>query len=538
MDLYLVSVLVFVAFLVVFVYKDRRKFTRESIFLLRRTQRGKEFLMWIGTSFPRFWKVVGFFSVLTGFVVSVLGLKMLIDNIAMAIEAGSSAPSLALLIPSPTSEAVLGYGYLAVPFWYWIICIALLALVHEGFHGIFTAREKTRIKSLGFGLFTVIPLAFVEPDEKQLEKRGVWPQLRVFSAGSFANFLLAALSVVLLSWMFTSVYLPAGVQLLNEPFYQKYPAAYLNLTEVESIGGNEVSGIDGIVSVLQEYGENDTLEITTQNGTMYLKKVYMEAQLDALGGDDTVLAFLDYPAAKAGLEGVIVDVNGMEIKDIYDLSMALEAAGEGSDIDVTVRKGETLETVVLTTAPYPGSSEFAPTTMTYVSASLEQVIPGSIGFQLELEKWLLSLSGQRTGGTWNYLEGEKMLWEWVSENYPGLRARAQERASALEDELSERNVPGFIGIVGITTYQEIKPGLEMFSGVIIFMQGLLGFLFVINLGVGIVNLLPVKPLDGGKMWDIVLNRYVPKHARRIMKALGYIVLAILIANFIPFGVFL
>ena len=50
-----------------------------------------------------------------------------------------------------------------------------------------------------------------------------------------------------------------------------------------------------------------------------------------------------------------------------------------------------------------------------------------------------------------------------------------------------------------------------------------------------MNLLPVNPLDGGKMWTVVLKRYVPKHAKKIMRALGYFILALLIANFLPLG---
>ena len=50
MDLYLVSVLIFAAILALWVYRDRKKFKRESIFLLRRTNRGKALLVKIGTS--------------------------------------------------------------------------------------------------------------------------------------------------------------------------------------------------------------------------------------------------------------------------------------------------------------------------------------------------------------------------------------------------------------------------------------------------------------------------------------------------------
>ena len=93
MDLYLISVLIFIAFLAVWVYKDRRKFTRQSIFLLRKTKRGRELITRVGTRFPKGWKYVGFVSVVTGFIVSVLGLNKLLDNAVMALTTSEVAPS-------------------------------------------------------------------------------------------------------------------------------------------------------------------------------------------------------------------------------------------------------------------------------------------------------------------------------------------------------------------------------------------------------------------------------------------------------------
>ncbi len=539
MDWYLVSVLVFAALLAVWVYRDRKKFERDSIFLLRRTKHGRAALTWLGTRFPRFWLVVGFFSVLTGFVVSVLGTKMLFDYLMAAIAAGSSVPNLALLLPSPTSETVFGFGYLAVPFWDWIICIALLALVHEGFHGIFTARERTRIKSIGFGLLAVIPLAFVEPDEKQLEKKGVWPQLRVFSAGSFANFLLGALSMVLMIMIATTAYAPAGVD------FQTYPSTTVNVSSIQAVGGHSVTGADDIVSVLQDFGENDTLSITTQNETYYLKRAYIERQFGS-GASSNLVVFLDYPAARVGIEGTIVAVDGVKTDDPKDLSLALETVGPGSSAAITVRSNGHDETFQVGTVPVPESMEpgpFTPDSGLYFFAALEHVIPGSIDFYLASGDWLMGLSGQDATGTWSYLQKRMMLWEWVSGAYPELAGTADRRMMAIESELSGRGEPGFIGILGVTPHYAIPDGLAAYTPVIGFLMGnegslgLLFFMVIINFGVGLVNLLPLKPLDGGKMWDIVLRRYIPKHAGTIMKVLGYLILALIIGNFIPFGMF-
>ena len=528
MDWYLVSVLVFSALLAVWVYRDRKKFTRESVFLLRRTQHGKRVLEWLGTRFPRFWKVVGFVSVLVGFGVSVLGTKMLIDNLMASIASKSASPGLALVLPSPTAEPVFGYGYLAVPFWYWIICIGLLALVHEGFHGIFTAREKTRIKSMGFGLLAIIPLAFVEPDEKQLSKKGVWPQLRVFSAGSFANFILAAFSIFLMLLIANNVYNAAGVD------FQTYPYAKIPIASITSVGGHAVGGTDDIVSVLQDFGENETLETDTANATYFIKRRLLDKQLSD-GVPQDVMLFQDYPAARAGIEGTIVKVGDMEIDDPADLSLALEAVGPGSTADITLRSGGSLETVAVGTVEMPEAAPYSPDSAMLIFAALENVVPGSIDFYISSGGYIASLSGQDTSMTWAYLRNEIGLWQWVADTYPALSARASEKVSSLQAELSGRNEPGFIGILNVTPHYEIVASLAPFSDAFDFIQGLLAFLFLINFGVGIVNLLPLKPLDGGKMWEIALNRYVPAYAPRIMKVLAYFILFLFIANFIPIG---
>jgi len=56
----------------------------------------------------------------------------------------------------------------------------VVVVVHEGcMHN--SAAQRIKIKTSD-GFFRVLPLAFVEPDEKQLGKRPLWQQLRVFAA--------------------------------------------------------------------------------------------------------------------------------------------------------------------------------------------------------------------------------------------------------------------------------------------------------------------------------------------------------------------
>ena len=186
-DLYILSILVFIILVAVYVVIDRKNFKREFIVLLRRTQKGKKTVEKLGSSFPRFWKGVGYVGVAAGFYASVFVFITLAQNLVRIAAVGGPS-GLSLVLPSPFKTVSTAPGVLAVPFWYWIIAIGLLVVVHEGMHGILSAAHKIKIKSLGWGLFLIIPLAFVEPDEKQLQKRKAMTQMHIFAVGSLANF--------------------------------------------------------------------------------------------------------------------------------------------------------------------------------------------------------------------------------------------------------------------------------------------------------------------------------------------------------------
>ena len=535
MDWYLISVLIFVAVLAVLVYKDRRNYKRESILLLRRTKRGREMIIKIGTRFPRGWRLLGYVSVGTGLIVSVLGLKLLVDNLITAISTKAGAPSLALLLPSPTAQPIFGYGFLAVPFWYWIICIGMLVLVHEGMHGIYAAREKVKIKSMGVGLLAVIPLAFVEPDEKRLAKKGMWPQLRVFAAGSFGNFLLAGVTMIIIILLSITIFTAGGVA-FGMMGQLPYPAAQIELSGIERLGNYSILDPANIPATLNQFSENDTVEIFTRNGTFYLKQSLFAEQLNT---SQSIIVFGDYPAARAGIEGAIVKIDGYEIKDSLDLSLALERAGPNRTIEVTTADGAGGEkTYVLTTMDKPDPPAYVPDAWIYVTAPVEHLIPGTIDFSQQIGESWSAFVGQRVGVTWDYANQKIQMWQWVSENYPLMSSRAESEVAYWQGQLADHPRPGFIGITGVITNFELRPDLEPVRGGIDFIQGLLFFLFLINLGVGIINLLPLKPLDGGRMWDAILQEYVPKQAGVIIRAVGALTLLLLLANFIPFGAFM
>ncbi len=383
-DFYLASMLVFILLLLGFFWYDRKNVERQSIIFLRKTERGKRFLTNLGRRFPRLWWVYGNMAVTVGFAASVFISVFLFITLSQSLVADTQAP-LALVLPSPTSELVQGPGFFGVPFWYWIISIFLLILVHEGSHGIMAARERVRIKHLGWGALAVIPLAFVEPDEKQLQKEKTTKQLRVFAAGSFGNFMLAGLAAAIILSSLPAFYEPAGV------------------------------GFSGFMEGL--------------------------------------------PAQEANLTGRIIGIDGQEISDLGDLSAKLDEVGPGKTISI--------RTIVET--------ESGP---------------------------------------------EERLFTLTTEEDP-----------------SGQSEGGYIGIAGVYTSWELREGVAA-PGLMAFLfgrspnfMGLFSFLYLINFGVGMFNLLPLGPLDGGRMWRLVLDRVIPRRSKQVMNGVSWVFLLLIILLF-------
>ena len=74
----------------------------------------------------------------------------------------------------------------------------------------------------------------------------------------------------------------------------------------------------------------------------------------------------------------------------------------------------------------------------------------------------------------------------------------------------------------------------LLKSVIIWLDGLFFWLFLLSLGVGLFNLVPLGPIDGGKMLQISLEKFAhKKRANLVWKAVSMVTLAVILANLIP-----
>ena len=95
---------------------------------------------------------------------------------------------------------------------------------------------------------------------------------------------------------------------------------------------------------------------------------------------------------------------------------------------------------------------------------------------------------------------------------------------------------GYLGVVPSSIKSDFKEGQENLGKVLSWVSLLFYWLFTINLAVGMFNMLPLGPIDGGKMFLIVSNSVVKneKKARKIWMFVSFFCLALILIGLMPF----
>lgn len=254
-DIYLISVIIFFAILGVLIYRGRKNIQHKYfIFYKRETKRGQQLLDSVVKISPTFWKTLGTVGIGIGFLAMIYGLYTFIITVQLALEGIIDQPALKIILPSPTTETVSVPGIIGIPFWFWIIIIAVVLIPHEFFHGIMARLDKIRVKSVGVFLLAIFPGAFVNPDEKQFEKSKFVTKLRVIAAGGLANIITAALVMLLMLFVIWPSITSPGILINN--VVANTPAEEAGLRDgmvIESIDGRQLNA-----NYLQFFGSYST----------------------------------------------------------------------------------------------------------------------------------------------------------------------------------------------------------------------------------------------------------------------------------------
>ncbi len=204
-------ILIVAIYILAILFRDRLKIDIYGPILMRRTQKMRGWIDFIANLSPRFWR----WSMNIGIPIAILGMIFMVYTIIMSLMImiqsymvqTSSAPAAALLLPGvdvPGSPVF-------IPIVSGIIALVLLMVVHEFGHGILARAEGVKIKSIGVILAAILPGAFVELDEEDVEKAKKSTRLRIYAAGSIFNIALAGLAFVVVL-ILSSSFIPYAFQ--------------------------------------------------------------------------------------------------------------------------------------------------------------------------------------------------------------------------------------------------------------------------------------------------------------------------------------
>jgi len=316
----LIFLIIFGSFLAIFLIIRRKKLQRENILILYRTKIGIKIIDYIAKRYKKVLGYVEYLVIFSGYALMIGMLILLFQLLYMFVKfpeiiKAIKIPPLMPLIPY--IPKIFNIDFLP-PFYftYWIIVLAIAAISHEFFHGIFAKIKNIEIKSTGFAFLGPFLAFFVEPDEKKVKKLKPKDQLAFLSAGTFANVIMTIIFFFILYLFFVLAFTPSGV------IFNTYSSTIVNVSDIKLTYEK--------IFVELNSGLNLTKVIVNEKG-YYLKDNYLDKT------DGKIEVFDDSPALKAGLVGVIVNFDGKEIKTNKDLIEKLMTKKPNEEVLIKTR---------------------------------------------------------------------------------------------------------------------------------------------------------------------------------------------------------
>lgn len=307
--------------LVMFLVKNKKNLKREGWIFLYKTKWGMDAIPKFTDKYSKILKKLKYVIIVIGFILMILITILLASNVysyfiapEKTIEITNGAPPIAPLIPYFPQVFGLQSIFPNFYFSYFIIALAIVAIVHEFAHGIFMKLFGVKIKSTGFLFLGPILGAFVEQDQKSFEKSKNSEQMAILGAGVFANLIFAILFFIILVLFFSVAYTPSGY------IFSDYARTTINASDISSF--NNFS--EQIVS------------IETSEGRYFIPRDFYNLISENLSfiEDKMMIVYGDYPAVKNELRGSIISVDDSQIKTFKDFEKTMIKKYPGDKIHI------------------------------------------------------------------------------------------------------------------------------------------------------------------------------------------------------------
>jgi len=338
---YDISILIVFAILVsIFLYTRRKNLKKEGLLLLYKETWGIKFIENIAGKYKRLWKILGYVSIVLGYILMILMVYFFIKIVAVylfnpEIVRAIKIPPIMPLIPYlPT---IFNLDFLP-PFYfiYWVIIIAVIAIPHEVAHGICAAYNKIKIKNTGFGFFPFfLPIflaAFVEPDEKEMTKKNKITQMSILSSGTSANVLTAVIFFFILWGFFSISYAPAGV------VFDSYSYSLIDVPSITMI--NNITANNLTYNETLNILDKDINKLVAGDDYLLSKSIFEDARSKEAYEIGKMLVYDNAPAIRSQLVGAITEIDGVKITSQEKLIEELGKKNPGDKINLKTFTGE------------------------------------------------------------------------------------------------------------------------------------------------------------------------------------------------------
>ena len=323
--------ILFIIFVSIFLYHNKKNIKKEGPFLLYKTSWGIKLINYVGEKYKKTIKFLSYFSISLGYVLMATMMFLIIQTIYLYLTTNIStvikAPPVMPLIPY--FPRLFGVESFFPPFFfaYFIISIAIILTVHEFTHGIFARRYNLKIKSTGFAFLRYFPAlfgAFVEPDEKQMNKSNNFEQKSILSAGVFANTITAILFYIIFFWFFTFAFTPSGI------IFNDYQYSIVEISSISMINGISLNNFsqENIVNLINKTGSNE-IKVNGKN--------YVGIKGFPIDNNEQVALYDDSPAINAKLNGAIIAVNNEKINSLDGFRDELSKYSPGEKVIIKTK---------------------------------------------------------------------------------------------------------------------------------------------------------------------------------------------------------
>jgi len=456
-------------------------------FIMWRTRKGRAFIERLARP-KRFWRAYALLSkvICLAVMIFIMGLLLWEATLVTSIPA-ESAPSPEMILGIPGINPL-------IPIWYGILGLVVAIIVHEFAHGVLTRVGDLKLKSLGL-VFLIFPMgAFVEPDEEELNKTDKKKRTSVFAVGASTNIIIA----LFFAFLFSSVFLTSATPIREGPVVVStaddgpaYWAGFQFGAQLVEVNGIQVTSSDDLLNISAPAAGQPVVVEYYFNGESHSEVV--------TSGVTITQTSKGLPAYEAGMrEGMIIaSINGTEIRNPKDFSETMENTHPHQTVSVTV----------LAYSADTDSFRVDPGITEVTLASRNDYLTGIGAGSEEEDLGFLGINSAYIG-----------ISTRSADSIRDLLAHPFKDDSGVGDAFSSILTYIALPFWGFAPIQDTISDLFVVEGVLsalpvdVFwvMANCFYWIFWINLMVGMTNVLPAVPLDGGYLFRDYLDSIISR----------------------------